>query len=35
MNHTFEQFFRSDKSARDKYLSRLFGIFNENVVKYW
>ena len=31
----FEDFFRSDESARDKFLSRLFGIFNEEIVRIW
>lgn len=32
---SFEQIFKSDKPSRDKFLSRLFGIFNEEVVRTW
>lgn len=35
MHRTFEDLFRTDKPARDKYLSRLFGLFSEEVVRYW
>ena len=28
-------FFRSAEPARDKYLSRLFGLFSEEVVRTW
>ena len=31
----FDSFFRSSNSPRDKYLSRLFGLFNEDVVRHW
>jgi hypothetical protein len=31
----FEQFFRSSVPARDKYLSRLFGLFSEQIVRAW
>ena len=31
----FEKFFKSDESSRDKFLSRLFGIFSEEVVRAW
>jgi hypothetical protein len=32
---TFERFFRSSEPARDKFLSRLFGLFSEQVVRVW
>ena len=32
---TFQSLFRSDDPARDNFLSRLFGIFNEKVVRCW
>lgn len=32
---TFSEFFRSGEPARDKYLSRLFGLFSEQVVRTW
>jgi hypothetical protein len=35
VNGAFEQFFRSSVPARDKYLSRLFGLFSEQVVRAW
>jgi hypothetical protein len=35
MNDTFEQFFQSSEPMRDKYLSRLFGLFSEHVVHAW
>ena len=31
----FERLFRSPDSPRDKFLSRLFGIFSEDVVRFW
>lgn len=31
----FEQFFKSTEQARDAFLSRLFGLFNEDVVRNW
>jgi hypothetical protein len=31
----FESLFRSPDSPRDKFLSRLFGIFSEDVVRFW
>jgi len=31
----FEEIFRTDNSARDKFLSRLFGLFSEEVVRHW
>jgi hypothetical protein len=31
----FDSFFKSSNSPRDKYLSRLFGLFNEDVVRHW
>jgi hypothetical protein len=34
-NHDFETFFRTLEPARDKYLSRLFGLFSEQVVRIW
>jgi len=30
-----EPLFRSSNSSRDKFLSRLFGIFNEDIVRIW
>lgn len=34
--HTpFEYIFKSGHGPHDKYLSRLFGLFNEDVVRYW
>ena len=35
MSAAFERFFRSSIPARDKYLSRLFGLFSEEVVRTW
>jgi hypothetical protein len=32
---TFEEVFRSAEPVRDKYLSRLFGLFSESVVHIW
>ncbi len=32
---TFQSLFRSDTPARDKFLSRFFGIFNEEIVRCW
>jgi hypothetical protein len=32
---TFQSLFHSNDSARDKFLSRLFGIFNEEIVRCW
>lgn len=32
---TFEQIFRSGEPRRDKFLARLFGIFNEELVRVW
>ena len=32
---TFQSLFHSDDSARDNFLARLFGIFNEQVVRCW
>jgi len=32
---TFESIFKSNSPKRDKYLSRLFGIFNEEVIRIW
>ena len=32
---SLESIFRSDAPARDKFLSRLFGIFNEEIVRCW
>ena len=34
-NFKFEDIFRSQNPRRDKYLSRLFGLFNEEVVRAW
>jgi hypothetical protein len=31
----FQGLFRSDTAARDKFFSRLFGIFNEEIVRCW
>ena len=31
----FDSFFKTPNSPRDKYLSRLFGLFNEDVVRHW
>jgi hypothetical protein len=31
----FEQVFKSDLPARDKFLARLFGIFSEDAVRFW
>lgn len=35
MTDTFGRFFRSSEPARDKYLSRLVGLFSEHVVRAW
>lgn len=35
MTDTFGRFFRSTVPARDKYLSRLFALFSEQVVREW
>lgn len=35
MDGWFEGFFKSDQPARDKFLSRLFGLFSERVVSAW
>ena len=35
MTDAFERFFRSPEPARDKYLSRLFALFAEQVVREW
>jgi hypothetical protein len=35
MTDVFERFFRSSEPARDKYLSRLFSLFSEQVVRAW
>ncbi len=32
---TFQSLFQSSNSPRDKFLSRLFGIFNEEIVRCW
>ena len=32
---SLESIFRSDTPARDKFLSRVFGIFNEDIVRCW
>ena len=32
---SFEQLFKSTDSTRDKFLSRLFGIFSEDIVRTW
>lgn len=32
---SFEQLFKSGDSPRDKFLSRLFGVFNEDPVRIW
>jgi hypothetical protein len=32
---SFEDFFHSETPARDKFLSRLFGLFSEDVVRHW
>ncbi len=32
---TFQSLFCSDIQARDKFFSRLFGIFNEEIVRCW
>ena len=31
----FERLFHSDNSARDNFRSRLFGLFSEEIVRYW
>lgn len=35
MDGWFEGFFHSDAPARDKFLSGLFGLFSEQVVRAW
>ncbi|HEV2128106.1 MAG TPA: hypothetical protein VGR22_05745, partial [Thermomicrobiales bacterium] len=35
MTAPFESFFRSREHARDTYLSRLFALFSEQVVRVW
>ena len=35
MSSAFEEIFRTTNSRRDKFLSRLFGVFSEEVVRYW
>jgi hypothetical protein len=35
MSNEFERFFHSSVPARDKYLSRLFALFSEQVVRAW
>lgn len=35
MTNQFAEFFRTKNSARDKFLSRLFSLFNEEVVRHW
>jgi len=35
MTLQFEEIFRTKNPARDKFLSRLFGLFSEEVVRYW
>jgi len=35
MPGSFERFFRSSELARDRYLSRIFGIFSEEIVRIW
>jgi hypothetical protein len=35
MTVQFEEVFRSENPTRDKFLSRLFGLFNEEVVRHW
>jgi hypothetical protein len=35
MTVSFEDIFHSDEPARDKYLSRLFALFNEQIVRLW
>ena len=32
---SFERLFKSDNAKRDKFLSRLFGVFNEEIVRLW
>lgn len=32
---TFDELFRSPQARRDKFLSRLFGLFSEEVVRHW
>jgi len=33
--HSFDEFFRQPEQGRSAFLSRLFGLFNEDVVKCW
>lgn len=33
--NSFRYFFCSDNIQRDNFISRLFGIFNEEIVHYW
>jgi len=35
LTKNFNGFFHSDTKTRDKFLSRLFGIFNEEIVRIW
>lgn len=35
MSHDFESLFRTSLPVRDKLLSRLFGIFSEDIVRIW
>ncbi|MDN5331718.1 MAG: hypothetical protein PWP45_943 [Tepidanaerobacteraceae bacterium] len=35
MTIQFEKIFRTEDPMRDKFLSRFFGLFNEEVVRYW
>jgi len=35
MSMTFQEIFRSDCSKRDKFLSRVFGIFSEEIIRCW
>jgi hypothetical protein len=35
MRKVFEDVFRTDQPARDNFLARLFGLFNEEVVRIW
>jgi hypothetical protein len=32
---SFEQIFKTDNPTRDKFLSRLFGLFSEDLVRIW
>lgn len=35
MRQPFEEIFHTSNSAKDKFLSRLFGLFSEDVVRQW